>query len=65
MKKSSTRSLSNAKVRAYTSTGKRTRSYLSGRKSYQFTAKRSINGKTYYKVSGRNLWIPASKLNIR
>lgn len=65
LKKSSTRSLSNAKVRAYTSTGKRTRSYLSGRKSYKFTAKRSINGKTYYKVSGRNLWIPASKLNIR
>ena len=52
----------NAKV---TSTGKRTRSYLSGKKSYKFTAKRSINGKTYYKVSGRNLWIPASKLNIR
>lgn len=55
----------NAKVRAYTSTGKRTRSYLSGRKSYKFTARRSINGRTYYKVSGRNLWIPASKLNIR
>ncbi|WP_416381769.1 SLAP domain-containing protein [Lactobacillus amylovorus] len=55
----------NAKVRAYTSTGKCTRSYLSGRKSYKFTAKRSINGKTYYKVSGKNLWIPASKLNIR
>lgn len=55
----------NARVRAYTSTGKRTRSYLSGRKSYKFTARRSINGRTYYKVSGRNLWIPASKLNIR
>lgn len=55
----------NAKVRAYTSTGKRTRSYLSGRKSYKFTARRSINGRTYYKVSDRNLWIPASKLNIR
>lgn len=52
----------NAKV---TSTGKHTRSYLSGKKSYKFTAKRSINGKTYYKVSGRNLWIPASKSNIR
>ncbi|MBL1071926.1 SLAP domain-containing protein [Lactobacillus kitasatonis] len=55
----------NARVRAYTSTGKRTRSYLSGRKSYKFTARRSINGRTYYKVSGKNLWIPASKLNIR
>ena len=55
----------NARVRAYTSTGKRTRSYLSGRKSYKFTARRSINGRTYYKFSGRNLWIPASKLNIR
>ncbi|GMM19795.1 hypothetical protein LAYK6_10090 [Lactobacillus amylovorus subsp. amylovorus] len=47
MKKSSTRSLSNAKL-----------VIIKGQKYYQI-------GKTYYKVSGRNLWIPASKLNIR
>lgn len=47
LKKSSTRSLSNAKLVT-----------IKGQKYYQI-------GKTYYKVSGRNLWIPASKLNIR
>ncbi|EFG55952.1 hypothetical protein HMPREF0493_0415 [Lactobacillus amylolyticus DSM 11664] len=24
-----------------------------------------VTGKTYYKIAGKNLWIPASKLNLR
>ncbi|WP_236253631.1 SLAP domain-containing protein [Lactobacillus ultunensis] len=36
----------NAKVRTYTSTGKRTRHFVYGKKSYKFTAKRGIKGKT-------------------
>ena len=34
-------------------------------KKYHFNEKRTINGKTYYKIIWTNNWIPASKLSIK
>ena len=55
----------NHKVRTYSSMGKLSRHYVYGQRTYKFTAKKEIKGRTYYKVSGKNEWVPASKLTLK
>lgn len=55
----------NAKIRTYTSNGKRTKKYVYGKKTYKLNGKKAIKGKTYYKIYGKNQWIPANKLNLK
>lgn len=52
----------NQKVRTYSSVGKFSHHYVYGKRSYKFTSKKNIKGKTYYKLSGKDEWILASKL---
>lgn len=55
----------NQKVRTYSSTGKFTHHYVYGKRSYKFTSKKNIKGKTYYKLSGKNVWVLVSKLILK
>lgn len=55
----------NSKVRVYTSTGRLTKRYVVASRTYRFTAKKRIHGKTYYKLAYKNQWILASKLRIK
>ncbi|MGQ5709175.1 SLAP domain-containing protein [Lactobacillus sp. PSON] len=54
-----------SKVKTYARSGKLNKHYVLGKKSYKFNEKLTINGKTYYKIAGKNDWIPASKLNLK
>lgn len=55
----------NAKVKTYTSTGKTTKTKVYGHHTYKLNRKKTIKGKTYYKVYGKSYWIRASKLVIK
>ncbi|TSO26136.1 SEC10/PgrA surface exclusion domain-containing protein [Lactobacillus sp. LL6] len=55
----------NSKVKTYARSGKLNKHYVLGKKSYKFNEKLTINGKTYYKIAGKNDWVPASKLNLK
>lgn len=55
----------NKKIRTYTSTGKLTKKYVYGKKTYKFTQRKTIKGKVYYKLNSKNQWVPASKLTIK
>lgn len=55
----------NAKVRTYTSTGKTARTKVYGHHTYKLNQKKTIKGKTYYKVYGKSYWIRASNLVIK
>lgn len=56
----------NKKVRTYTSTGKFTKKYVYGHKTYKLNRKKNIKGHgTYYKIYGKNQWIPSKYLKLR
>ena len=55
----------NHKVRVYLGNGKFAKKYVYGQKIYKFAEKKIIKGKTYYRISGKKLWIPASKLDLK
>ena len=55
----------NAKVKTYTSTGKTTKTKVYGHHTYKLNQKKSIKGKTYYKVYGKSYWIRATNLVIK
>lgn len=55
----------NAKVKTYTSTGKTTKTKVYGHHTYKLNQKKTIKGKTYYKVYGKSYWIRASNLVIK
>ncbi|QNQ82322.1 hypothetical protein FP435_03460 [Lactobacillus sp. PV037] len=55
----------NAKVTTYTSTGKTTRTKVYGHHTYKLNQKKTIKGKTYYKVYGKSYWIRATSLVIK
>lgn len=53
------------RVRAYNRSGKFNMHYVKGGRVYKFNERAVINGKTYYKITWTNNWIPASKLSFR
>ena len=53
------------KVRAYDRSGKLNNHYLKAHHVYTFNEKKTINGKTYYKVKWTNNWVPANVLKFR
>lgn len=53
------------KVRAYDRSGKLNNHYLKAHHVYTFNEKKTINGKTYYKVKWTNNWAPANVLKFR
>lgn len=55
----------NAKVKTYTSTGNTTKTKVYGHHTYKLNQKKTIKGKTYYKVSGKSYWIRATNLVIK
>lgn len=55
----------NAKVSTYTSTGKLTKKHVYGKKTYKFNQKKTIKGKTYYKLTAKNQWVLANKLALK
>lgn len=52
----------NHKVAVYNKNGRKIKIYVKAGHSYKLNEKRVIKGKTYYKISRKNLWIPASKI---
>lgn len=55
----------NSKVKTYTSTGKTTKTKVYGHHTYKLNRKKTIKGRTYYKVYGKSYWIRASNLVIK
>lgn len=56
----------NHKVRTYTSSGKFSRHYVYGKRTYRVNSKKKINHRgTCYKIYGKNQWIPAKYLDLR
>lgn len=55
----------NKKVKTYTATGHFSKHYVYGHHTYKLNSKKTIKGKTYYKVSGKNYWIPSTKLVLK
>lgn len=55
----------NSKVKTYTAAGKATKHYIYGKHTYKLNQKKTIKGKTYYKISGKSYWIPATKLVLK
>lgn len=54
------------KVRTYTSTGKFSKHYVYGHKTYRLNRKKNIKGHgTCYKIYGKNQWIPKKYLKLR
>ena len=54
-----------ASFKAVDLNGKHNGKTIKSGKKYHFNEKRTINGKTYYKIIWTNNWIPASKLSIK
>ncbi|MCT3404257.1 hypothetical protein [Lactobacillus helveticus] len=56
----------NHKVRTYTSSGKFSRHYVYGKRTYRVNSKKKIKHRgTCYKLYGKNQWIPAKYLDLR
>lgn len=55
----------NSKIKTYTAAGKATKHYVYGKHTYKLNQKKTIKGKTYYKIYGKSYWIPASKLILK
>ncbi|NRO31866.1 hypothetical protein IMAU30143_02105 [Lactobacillus helveticus] len=56
----------NHKVRTYTSSGKFSRHYVYGKRTYRVNSKKEIKHRgTCYKLYGKNQWIPAKYLDLR
>ena len=55
----------NHKVATVDRLGKNNGDYVLGSRTYSFNEKLVVNGKTYYKIAGKNDWVPASKLNLK
>ena len=54
----------NHKVRVYLANGKFAKKYVLGQKTYKFAEKKTIKGKTYYRISGKKLWVRAKDLKL-
>ena len=54
----------NHKVRVYLSNGKFAKKYVLGQKTYRLAEKKTIKGKTYYRIYGKKLWIRAQDLKL-
>ena len=55
----------NHKVRVYLENGKFAKKYVYGQKTYKLAEKKTIKGKTYYRIYGKNLWVRASKIELK
>ena len=55
----------NHKVRVYLANGKFAKKYVYGQKAYKLAEKKTIKGKTYYRIYGKNLWVRASKIELK
>lgn len=56
----------NHKVRTYTSTGRFSHRYVYGHYTYKFSTKKYIKKRgTCYKLSGKNQYVPASKVTLK
>lgn len=55
----------NHKVRVYLANGKFAKKYVYGQKTYKLAEKKTIKGKTYYRIYGKNLWVRASKIELK
>lgn len=55
----------NRKIRTYTSTGKRNKKVVYGKKTYRFDRVRTIKGKRFYRVANTNMWLPIRKIYFK
>lgn len=55
----------NHKVATVDRSGKKNGHHVLGGRTYNFNEKRTVDGKTYYKIVGKNDWVPAKKLNLK
>ena len=53
------------KVRLYNQHGKFIKKYAIAGRSYKFDRKMTIKGKVFYRLAGKDQWIPAKKLIIK
>lgn len=52
------------KVKTYSRNGKATGHYVCGKRKYKFNEQSLVNGKVFYKVAGKNIWVQASKVRV-
>ena len=55
----------NHKVRVYLENGKFAKKYVYGQKTYKLAEKKTIKGKTYYRIYGKKLWVCANKIDLK
>ena len=55
----------NHKVRVYLENGKFSKKYVYGQKTYKLAEKKTIKGKTYYRIYGKKLWVCANKIDLK
>lgn len=55
----------NHKVRVYLENGKFAKKYVYGQKTYKLAEKKTIKGKTYYRIYGKKLWVRANKIDLK
>lgn len=55
----------NHKVRVYLENGKFAKKYIYGQKTYKLAEKKTIKGKTYYRIYGKKLWVRANKIDLK
>lgn len=59
------KSRKNHKVRVYLENGKFAKKYVYGQKTYKLAEKKTIKGKTYYRIYGKKLWVCANKIDLK
>lgn len=55
----------NHKVKTYNSNGKALKKYVYANHTYKVNRKKTIHGKTYYKIYGKNQWVPSNKVTLK
>lgn len=54
----------NHKVRLYLENGKFAKKHVYGQKTYKLAEKKTIKGKTYYRIYGKKLWVRAKDIDL-
>lgn len=55
----------NHRVKTYSSSGRVLKKYVYAKHTYKVNQKKTIHGKTYYKIYGKNQWVPSNKVTLK